>query len=121
MAILNIRRGENVLYTVPIMSADDTPVPVPIVANLVSCSVEIIQYGRVLATYILLPTPDPVQNEIKVGAQTHYLNVEVTEELSERFREGAVNLKVYMRKTDATFPVDLELRDIDEFQFLSVT
>ena len=121
MAILNIKRGENVLYTIPIMSADPTPVPVPIVANLNTLIVEVIQYTRVLATYTLLPTPNPVQNEIRVGASTHFCNVEITEALSEQFKEGAVNLKVYMKKTDATFPVDLSLRDIDEFQALEVS
>jgi len=122
--ILEIKRGENVLYTVPIMSADTTPMPVPIVANLYSLSVEIKQRNKVLATYVLLAdgaAVDPLQPEITVGSQTHYCNVEIVESLSELFLSGPVFIKVYMRKTDSTFIVGLRLRDIDEFQILNVT
>ena len=121
MAVVTIKRGENVVYTIPIMSSDATPVAVPIVANLASLRVEVVQYDRVLANYILLPTPDPVQSQIRVGSSTHYCDVEITEALSLTFREGDVNFKVYMRKTDASFTVDAELKDIDEFQALEVT
>ena len=121
MAIVTIKRGENVIYTIPIMSSDATPVAVPIVANLQNLRVEVIQYGVVLANYIFLPTPDPVHPQIRVGSSTHYCNVEITEALSLLFLEGAVDLKVYMGKTDAAFIVDLQLKDIDQFQALDVT
>jgi len=113
-----IKRGENVIVTLPLYAIDGTT-PV-VVDDLQGCTAKIIQYGRTLATYVYLPTPATVQEEIRVGASTHHLEIEITEELSETFREGAVYCKLDLRKTDAEFDVDVELRDIDEINILTV-
>ncbi len=115
----SIKRGENVIVTLPLYAIDGTT-PV-VVDNLQGCEAKIIQYGRVLATYVYIPEQDPVQEEIRVGAQTHHLEIEITEEISERFRQGAVYVKLDLRKTDTEFDVDEELRDIDEINILTVT
>lgn len=114
-----IKRGENVIVTLPLFAIDGTT-PV-VVDDLQGCTASIIQYGRTLETYVYIPTPDPVQGEIRVGASTYHLEIEITEELSNTFREGAVYCKLDLRKTDAEFDVDAELRDIDEVHILTVT
>jgi hypothetical protein len=114
-----IKRGENVIVTLPLYAIDGTT-PV-VVDDLQGCTAKITQYGRTLATYVYLPTPDPVQDEIRVGASTHHLEIEITEELSDTFKEGSVYCKLYLRKTDSEFNVDAELRDIDEVHILTVT
>lgn len=114
-----IKRGENVIVTLPLYAIDGTT-PI-VVDDLQGCSASIIQYGRTLATYVYIPTPDPADEEIRVGASTHHLEIEVTEEISNKFREGSVYVKLDLRKTDAEFDVDEELRDIDEVHILTVS
>ena len=114
-----IKRGENCIVTLPLYAIDGTT-PV-VVDDLQGCTASIIQYGRTLATYVYIPTPNPVQEEIRVGASTHHLEIEITEELSNTFREGSVYCKLDLRKTDSEFDVDDELWDIDEIHILTVT
>lgn len=114
-----IKRGENVIVTLPLFAIDGTT---PVVVDaLQGCLASVVQYGRTLATYTYIPTPDPVQEQIRVGAATHDLEIEITEEVSNKFREGPVYVKLDLRKTDSEFVVDDELRDIDEVHILTVT
>lgn len=114
-----IKRGENFLVRENLFDLDGTT-PL-VISTLATISVQIKQYGYVLAEYTLLPTPDPVQTEIRVGtAGTNQLEVEITEALSETFKEGSVTMKIFMRKVDAQFISDTEWRDIDEVEICTV-
>lgn len=120
----SIRIGENALIRRLIVSSDGTT-PVPI-AGLQALSVDIIQYDRVLASFTFLPTPNPVQTQIRVGPNaTNELEVEIEPSLSEtKFKEGsgdgAVMMKIYAEMTDADFSTYEKLKDIDQFEVFDV-
>lgn len=116
MAIL--KKGENALIRRNLLAVNGTT-PI-LLSSLVFLHAHIIQYGRLFATFTYLPTPSPVQNEIRQGESTSQIEVEITKELSLLFREGAVTMKLIMEQTDASFETDGELRDIDEFEIFQV-
>lgn len=114
-----IKRGENFLERENLFDADGTT-PL-VISSLATLSVQIKQYGYVLAEYTFLPTPNPVQTEIRVGpGGTNQLEVEITEALSETFKEGSVKMKILMRKVNAQFISDVEWRDLDEVEICTV-
>ena len=77
--------------------------------DLVSLTGQIIQYNKVLASYVL-----GTDEEIEEGDTTNEVRIHVTTEVSERFKEGAVYFRLIMGKTDATY-IDGVLNDIDEW------
>lgn len=113
-----IKKGENAIIKRNLFASDGTT-PL-LLSSLTALSAEIKQYNRVLATYVYSPTPDPAQPEIRQGASTSQIEVEITVELSNKFREGPVTMKLIMGQTSAEYDVDEELRDIDEFEIFTV-
>lgn len=97
---------------------DDGTTPLPL-TDLVSLSCQIVQYNKVYATYVYLPTPDPVDDEIEEGDTTNEVRIHLTTQISSRLREGAVYFRLIMGKTDATY-ADAVLNDIDEWTPFSV-
>lgn len=113
-----IKRGENTIIRKNLLDSDgETPL---VISSLATISAQIKQYGYVLAEYVLLPTPNPVQGQIRVGATTNQLEVEIVEALSETFKEGSVTMKILMRKADAQFIVDTKWRDLDDEEIFTV-
>lgn len=114
-----IKRGENFIQRKNLFDVDGTTALV--ISSLATLSVQIRQYGRALAEYTLLPTPNPVQTEIRVGSGgTNQLEVEITEVLSQTFKEGSVTMKISMRKVNAQFITDVEWADLDEVEICVV-
>ena len=112
-----IKRGENAIIQRTLYASDgSTPL---VIADLTLLHAQVIQYGKILATYIYLPTPNPVQPEIREDSAS-VIEVEITAELSELFKEGSVNMKLIMEDTDAEYEADDELRDIAEFEIFTV-
>ena len=107
-----IKIGEDAKVERTLFYSDGTT-PLPL-TDLVSLSAQIIQYGKVYATYVYSPTPDPVQDEIEVGDTTNEVRIHLTTEISSRLKEGDVYFRLIMGKTDATY-VDGVLNDIDEW------
>jgi hypothetical protein len=113
-----MKRGENGKVERTLFYEDGTT-PLPL-TDLSYLTAAVIQYGRTLATYTYLPTPDPVQDEIEVGDTTNEVRIHIGTTLSSTFKEGAVYVKLTMRKTDATYD-DGYQADIDEWTPFSVT
>ena len=113
-----IKRGENAIIQRNLFASDGTT-PL-LLSSLSLLHAQIIQHGKVLATYIYLPTPNPVQAEIRQGTSTSNIEVEITKDLSDDFKEGSVTMKLIMEQTDAEYAVDGQLRDIDEFEIFTV-
>lgn len=116
MSIIKI--GENAIIKRNLFASDGTT-PL-LLSSLALLHAQVIQNGRVLATYIYLPTPNPVHPEIRQGTSTSQIEVEITTALSEDFREGAVTMKLIMEQVNGEHEVDGELRDIDEFEIFTV-
>jgi hypothetical protein len=111
-------RGENGKVERTLFYEDGTTeLPLTDLSYLVA---EVIQHGKVYATYEYLPTPDPVQDEIEEGDETNEVRIHISSALSETFKEGAVYIRLTMRKTDATY-ADGYKADIDEWTPFSVT
>jgi len=113
-----IKRGENAIIQRNLFYSNGSTAL--LLSSLSLLHAEIIQYGKVLATYVYLPTPSPVQTEIRQGTSTSNIEVEITKEVSDTFREGSVTMKLIMEMTDAEYATDGELRDIDEFEIFTV-
>lgn len=119
-----IRIGENAIIRRFLVASDGTTA-VPI-AGLQALSVDIIQYNRVLASFTFLPTPNPVQTQIRVGPNaTNELEVEIEPTLSEtKIKEGsgdgAVMMKIYAEQTNASYITHGKLKDIDQFEIFDV-
>lgn len=115
MAITDILiLGENALVR-RFLFAEDGTTPVPL-SSLQNLSVQVYQYDRLRYTFVYLPTPDPVQTEIRVGpGGTHQMEVEITPTVSATFREGPVDFKIVAEQTAASFATYGKLKDIDKF------
>lgn len=121
MAITDIIiRGENVLVRRNLLAEDGTtPVPLSSLQNL---SAQVLQYGRLITTFVHTPTPDPVQTEIREGpGGTNQVEIEITPTLCATFREGSVDIRLLMEQTAASFATYGKLKDIDEFVGFYVT
>lgn len=120
----SIRIGENCLIRRLIVASDGTTA-VPI-AGLQALSVDIIQFNRVLASFVLIPTPNPIQTQIRVGPNaTNELEVEIEPSLSEaKLKEGsgdgAVMMKIYAEQTNASYITHGKLKDIDQFEIFDI-
>jgi hypothetical protein len=113
-----IKRGENAIIQRNLFASDGTT-PL-LLSSLSLLHAEIIQYNVVLATYVYLPTPNPVQDEIRQGSSTSQIEIEIKKELSLLFKEGDVSMKLIMEQTDAEYESDTVLRDIDESVIFTV-
>lgn len=111
-----LKRGANTLYERQLYRTDGTT-PL-LISELVTIQAEIIQYGVVLATYTLKPTP--ADDEIRQGSSTSIVEIEITKALSDTFKEGAVNCKLILEETDAEFIVDGEFAAPVEFEMFTV-
>lgn len=104
--------GENVIFTLPIVDVNDDPLAI---SSLEKLKVQVIQYNRLKAEFILKPTPDPVQTEIRVNPSVATsIDFELTKDLSETLKHGELYLKIFMTNTQANFLSDGEWLDIDE-------
>lgn len=114
MAILKI--GGNTLIERSLFRIDGTT-PL-LLSELVTIQAQIIQYGRLKATYTLKPVPaDP---EIRQGSSTSAVEIEIKKELSETFRQGPVICRLFLEETDADFVVDGEFASPEEFEMFTV-
>jgi hypothetical protein len=107
-------RGENALIRRNLLAEDgETPVPLD---SLEYLSVQVIQFRRVLYSFVHTPEPDPVQTEIRQGpAGTNQVEVEITPTVSATFKEGQVTCRIVAEQTAASFATYGKLRDIDYF------
>ena len=112
-----IKKGENAIIQRTLYASNGTT-PI-VIADLTLLHAQVIQYDVILATYIYLPTPDPVQSEIREESVS-VIEVEITTDLSDQFKEGVVTMKLIMEDEDAEYAVDTELRDIAEFEIFTV-
>jgi len=78
-------------------------------SDLVSLSAQIIQHGRVVATYVY-----GVDEEIEEGDEDNEVRIHLTTEVSGKLNKGIVYFRLLMGKTDATY-LDGVLNDIDEW------
>jgi len=109
-----ITRGENsIIQRNLFYSNGTTPL---LLADLETITAEIVQYDVVLATYVYETDP-----EIRQGTSASNIEIEVTTEVSQKFKEGPVYIRLTMEMTDAEYEVDLELKDIDKFEIFTVT
>lgn len=115
--MIELRKGENAIVLKNLFDTDGvTPIPLGSLNTLV---VEVRQYNRLLASYDHLKnTPDDL--EISEGATTNQVKIQITEELSEKFKEGPVYIKLKGRQTNSEYSVDGSLYDIDEDECFEV-
>lgn len=92
-------RGGNKLHEQQLYR-DDGTTPL-LLSELSLLAVDIYQYGRLLDSYELGVDP-----EIREGSSTSKVEIEITKELSARFREGLVKARFRMEEDDADFDVD---------------
>lgn len=93
-------RGENLLVIMPLFLAGGT-VPFP-VASLASAKVSLLQGDTVVASYT-----HGSDDELRTGSQTHYLVLEITEELSLQLQKGIpLEIERALNVADADFSVD---------------
>lgn len=92
-------RGGNKLHEQQLYR-DDGTTPL-LLSELSLLEVDIYQFDRLLATYIY-----GTDNEIRQGSSTSKVEIEITKELSTKFKEGLVKAKFRMEETDADFDVD---------------
>lgn len=111
-----LKRGGNTLIERQLYRVDGTT-PL-LLSELVTIQAQIKQYGRVLATYNL--KPGTADDEIRQGSSTSKVEIEITKELSDLFREGAVTCKLILEETDADFVVDGEFNSPEEFEIFTV-
>ena len=102
----NITIGANTLIERQLYRVDGTT-PL-LLSELVTVQAQVKQYGKVFATYNL--KPGDADDEIRQGASTSKIEIEITKALSAQFKEGAVDIKLILEETDADFTVDGEFR-----------
>lgn len=103
--------SENAIFTLPIVDVNGDPLAV---ASLEKLKIQVIQYNRLKGEFVLYPTPDPVQTEIRVNPDTDTsLDFELTQELSSTLKHGELYLKIFMTNAQANFLTDEEWTDID--------
>lgn len=111
-------RGQNeVVDRLLFYSNGTTPL---LLADLNYLSAEIVQYGKVIAEYVLKPIPNPVQAQIEQGDSTNEVRIHISEAVSLMFREGAVYVRIKMKKTNTVY-YDNYKYDIDIHSPFSVT
>lgn len=111
-----LKRGGNTLIERQLYRVDGTT-PL-LLSELVTIQAQIIQYGRVIASYNL--KPGVADSEIRQGSSTSKVEIEITKELSVLFREGPVNCKLVLEETDADFITDGEFASPEEFEMFQV-
>ena len=97
--------GENAIFTQPLKYNNGNPLPLSAVAEL---SAQFIQISSVGPSYILKPTPDPVQPLIRAtpggpADNATTFEVELTPTVSAALREGRLYLKISIKTTDGRF------------------
>ena len=113
-----IKRGENAVIQRNLFASDGSTAL--LLSSLSYLVAEVRQFGVTLATYTYLPTPDPVQGEIRQGSSTSNIEVEIVKAVSDLFLEGSVTMKLIMEQTGGEYDSDGELRDIAEFEIFTV-
>lgn len=94
-----MKLGSNKICTFTLFESDgSTPKPV---SDFVTVVGMVIQYGRLMASYTLGD-----DDRIREGDSSNIVEVEIDTELSERFREGPVTVKLRLDETDADFTED---------------
>lgn len=77
-------------------------------------SVQIRQYNRVLATYIY-----PDDEVLTDGTAANELNIEITQVLSAKLREGKVYARAVINNDDSEFEEDLEQLSLPDYHILT--
>lgn len=115
--MIELRKGENAIVLKNLFDTDGvTPIPLGSLNTLV---VEIRQYNRLIVSYDHLKnTPD--DQEISEGSTTNQVKIQITEEISAKFKEGLVSIKLKGRQTNSDYSVDGSLYDIDEEECFEV-
>lgn len=103
--------GENWIGTQPILDENGAALAV---SSLASLQVQIKQYNRTLATYVL-GTDDQIRVNPDVNTS---FDVEISPALSANFREGSVQMYIKAQKTDTDFVVGEKYVDIDPVDIL---
>lgn len=115
--MIELRKGENAIVLKNLLDTDGvTPISIGSLNTLV---IEVRQYNRLLASYDYLQnTPD--DEEVSEGSATNQVKIQITEELSAKFKEGPVSIKLKGRQTNSDYSVDGSLYDIDEEECFEV-
>jgi hypothetical protein len=112
-----LRKGENAIVRRNLFEEDGvTPISL---SSLDSLEIQIRQYNRLLASYDYFEnTPD--DEEISEGSSTNQVKVQITQELSAKFKEGPVYIKILGKQANASYTVDGGVYDIDEEECFEV-
>lgn len=114
MALTEVYKGENAIVLRDLVDEDGDPI---LISSLNYLKAQVIQYNRVIETYTLLPVPaDPEISESGVNQ----VKIQITEEISSKFKEGAVTIKLFMKQSDSDYSVDTSLYDIDQSECFEV-
>lgn len=112
-----LRKGENAIVLRNLFEEDGvTPISL---TSLMSLEIQIRQYNRLIVAYDYFEnTPD--DEEISEGATTNQVKVQITEEISAKFKEGPVYIKILGKQANADYSVDGGVYDIDEEECFEV-
>jgi hypothetical protein len=112
-----LRKGENAIVRRNLFDEDGvTPIPL---TSLSSLEIQIRQYNRLIVAYDYFEnTPD--DEEISEGTTTNQVKVQITQEVSAKFKEGPVYIKILGKQANADYTVDDGLYDIDEEECFEV-
>jgi hypothetical protein len=110
-------KGENAIVLKNLFEEDGvTPVSL---GSLLSLEVQIRQYNRLIVAYDYFEnTPD--DEEISEGSTTNQVKIQITEEISAKFKEGPVYIKLLGKQTNSAYSVDGGVYDIDEEECFEV-
>lgn len=113
----DLRKGENAIVRRNLFAEDGvTPIPLN---SLQSLEVQIRQYNRLLVSYDYFEnTPD--EEEISEGTTSNQVKVQITQELSAKFKEGPVYIKILGKQSNTEYTVDDGVYDIDEEECFNV-
>lgn len=111
-----IRIGANKVLAITLKDVANANLPL---TSLTDLEVWIVQYNRKLS--ILNYKPGTAAPELTVGTQTYILNVEITKEISSKFKEGDVYIDLRSEQTDVLFVVDGVFADPRESLVLTAT
>jgi hypothetical protein len=113
----DLRKGENAIVRRNLFAEDGTTA-IPL-NSLMSLEIQIRQYNRLLVSYDYFEnTPD--DEEISEGTTTNQVKVQITEEISAKFKEGPVFIKILGKQSNADYSVDEGVYDIEEEECFNV-
>lgn len=112
-----LQRGQNAKIIRSLFYSNGTT-PL-LLADLSDVFAEIVQYNKVVVSYILKPAPNPVDEHIEEGDAGNKVLAHLSQAVSATLREGPLYIRIKMRKADGTY-YDTNQYDIDEHTPFSI-